>query len=217
MNYNVSANNELSLIVVDSTETLHILHYNTKNVITKENVVHSTFIEDKIFYLDKEGSNIHIIDPSDANSELKSVKVDIEELCSIHYIENKAIAIFSGEFFNLSIFEFGDGENTEDIINFKFTKMTEFEEVFNPSDNMLEETARYNLHNIKNTQFSFMSCSYGESVNVLLKTEQNKWGVESVEEQSIRLLAPTDRTGEICSFKGVVYYPLKFSEKEGDY
>ena len=178
--------------------------------------MHATFIEDRIFYLDKEGTSLHIIDPSDTDNEIKWIELAIEELCSIHYIENKAIAIFSGEFFNLNIFDFREGSSTEDILNFNFSQIFQFEEVFSPSDNMLSETAKYHLHNITDTKFNFISCSYGDSINIIFKTEENNWALESVDEQSIRVLAPADRDGDICSFKGVSYYPMKFSEDEED-
>jgi uncharacterized protein (DUF1684 family) len=116
----------------------------------------------------------------------------------------------------MHVFDFGENPSKQDLINFNFTSTTNFEEIFSPSDNMLEETARYMISNIPNTRFTFTGCSYSESVDMLYKTDDNQWAIMSVEEQSIRMLAPTDKNGEICSFKGVAYYPFKFSQNESN-
>jgi hypothetical protein len=51
-------------------------------------------------------------------------------------------------------------------------------------------------------------------VDVIFKNDQGNWCLSSPEEQSIRMLAPSDSSGCICSFKGVIYYPFKFKKDE---
>lgn len=95
-------------------------------------------------------------------------------------------------------------------MSFNYTKKTQFEEIFAPSDGMLDdEAAHYWMRPIKGTAFNFASCSFSESADVLFQNSEGKWTLASPEEQSIRLLAPSDADSCICSFKGVVYYPFK--------
>lgn len=114
----------------------------------------------------------------------------------------------------MNVFDFGDNPTRDDLINFNYVSTTKFEEIFSPSDNMLEETARYMISNIPNTKFTFTGCSYAESVDMMFRTEDGQWAIMSVEEQSIRMLAPTDPNGEICSFKGIAYYPFKLTPNQ---
>lgn len=72
-----------------------------------------------------------------------------------------------------------------------------------------DEPAHYWMRPIRGTAFNFASCSFSESADVLFQNSEGKWTLASPEEQSIRLLAPSDADSCICSFKGVVYYPFK--------
>lgn len=48
----------------------------------------------------------------------------------------------------------------------------------------------------------------------MFKNKEGNWCLSSPEEQSIRMLAPSDSSGCICSFKGIIYYPFKFKKDE---
>jgi len=99
---------------------------------------------------------------------------------------------------------------------FKYEKATIFEEMFCPSDNMLDdEQANYYAEAITD-KFVFVGCSFAESVDVIFQDDEGNWKHASPEEQSIRILASTDSSGLICSFKGVSYYPFKFEKGEAD-
>lgn len=72
LGYTIDGGNSLYVIVVDSNYTLNIIDYNTKSVTSKENVVDANFVEGLLYYLDKEGSSLHIIDPSQPDNKLNS-------------------------------------------------------------------------------------------------------------------------------------------------
>lgn len=144
LNYDVNQNDEICVIVTDSTYTLHVIYYDSDKVTQKENITYATFIEDSIYALEREGSILYILDSKDATNELKTEDIPVDEFCSVHYIKNKAIAIFSGEYFDLNIFDFKEEATKEDFMNFNYKSWTKFEEVFTPSDNMLDDqSAKY--------------------------------------------------------------------------
>jgi hypothetical protein len=203
-----------AVYVVDSSNTLHVLDMDSKMIITKENVRHATFAEGLVLAVESEGSKLHILDAENPDKSLGVHDLGMEELKSVHYIDEKAIAVFHDECFDLHVFEFGEKATRAKIVEFKPTKNTSFSEAFEPSDNMLDESANYLCKPIRGSNFSFIGCSYAQSVDVLFKTEDNAWALISTEDNEIKVLAPTDAEGEMCSFKGVIYYELKFTPDE---
>lgn len=205
----------LKVIVVDSTSTLNLLNFNTKAVTTTENILHACFAENVILAVNKESSKLNIIDIDDASKVLKEHDLEVEEPKAVHCAGDKTLFVFFEECFNLLVLDFDSSLNKDTLINFKVTNKTQFEEIFTPSDNMIDdESSHYWVKHIPNTNFNFVGGSFAESADVVYKDESGKWCLSSTEEQSLRMLAPVDSSDCICSFKGIAFYPFKLSSDE---
>ena len=82
---------------------------------------------------------------------------------------------------------------------------------------MLEDQMSvYWMTKVSQTNFNFIWSSFSESADIIFKTEEDEWALSSTEVESIRILAPSDSDSMICSFKGIIDYPFKFSQDEKD-
>jgi hypothetical protein len=205
----------LHVLVVDSKNTLHVWNYTQRAIKKVRNIQHATFIDEAVVATKMNSSKITILDMNNVESTIKDHDLNLDSISSVKRVKN-SLFVFHGKSFNLTIYDFKQKITNKDLESFNYEKATVFKKVFCPSDNILkDEQAHYYTEAITDN-YVFVGCSFAESVDVVFQDGEGNWSHAASEKPSIRMLAPIDSTGNICSFKGVRYYPFKFEKDEAD-
>ena len=104
----------LYIILVDSDHILHCVDYGIKEGRQFKGVGHATFVNDKIVAIGSEDSKLIVLDPKNVEEIESEHELDIEDIASVHYSGGKSLFIFSGEWFDLDIFDF-EGQINDEI------------------------------------------------------------------------------------------------------
>lgn len=156
LNAEVDAKGNIWIMVVDSEFTLNLLNYTNKTLSKRENTAHASFANGAIIAAEKESSKFLILDRENVSNTIKEHELKLEGITHVQVVNDKTLFIFFEESFNLAIYDFDQNINRDVLTNFNFKKATKFEEIFSPSDNMLEEPANYWVSEVKNTEFVFI-------------------------------------------------------------
>lgn len=112
----------------------------------------------------------------DVTKVIKEHDLGLEDPISVQYVNKKSLFVFYDETFNLNIYDFANNSSSEEIVNFKFTRTTQFEEVFTPAEHIVDdENCHYWVSSIDNKRFVFVGGSFSESADVIYKDEEDNW------------------------------------------
>jgi hypothetical protein len=156
LNAEVDAKGNVWIMVTDSDSYLNLLNYTKKTLTKRENIIHASFANGVIIAAEKDSSNILILDRENVSKTIKEHELELDSITFVQIVNDKTLFVFFEETFNLAIYEFDQSINKDVLSAFNYKKATKFEEIFSPSDNMLEEPANYWISEVKNTQFVFI-------------------------------------------------------------
>ena len=208
--------NVAHILIVDLYHTLYLFNFETKKVVKRDNVYSACFALDTIMWIVDEGNKILVLDALNIENQLAEHDLEISDMKSVNLLDKNSLFIFYGELFSLEIIEFENIVSRRNLTEFDFKKRTKFDKSFSSSDNMIaNESAIYWIKSILNTKFIFSAWSFSESAEIFYKSEEDNWTKASPKKQSLKLLVPSSH-GKTYSFKGIIYYPFKFSTDEND-